>query len=65
MRLRLSSVAEVVDVIGDVDGKDVIIRDDMIDTGGSITGAAAALLRLTQRQLRTESLTSHRVYDRT
>ncbi len=38
------NVAEVVDVIGDVDGKDVIIRDDMIDTGGSITGAAAALL---------------------
>jgi ribose-phosphate pyrophosphokinase len=38
------NVAEIVDVIGDVDGKDVIIRDDMIDTGGSITGAAAALL---------------------
>lgn len=38
------NVAEIVDVIGDVEGKDVIIRDDMIDTGGSITGAAAALL---------------------
>lgn len=37
------NVSEVVDVIGEVEGKDVIIRDDMIDTGGSLSGAAAAL----------------------
>jgi ribose-phosphate pyrophosphokinase len=30
-------------VIGEVEGKNVIIRDDMIDTGGSLTGAAEAL----------------------
>lgn len=37
------NVAEVINVIGDVEGRSVIIRDDMIDTGGSLTGAAAAL----------------------
>lgn len=37
------NVSEVVNVIGDVQDKIVIIRDDMIDTGGSLTGAAAAL----------------------
>lgn len=37
------NVSEVVNVIGEVDGKNVIIRDDMIDTGGSLTGAAEAL----------------------
>ena len=37
------NVSEVVNVIGDVAGKNVIIRDDMIDTGGSLAGAAEAL----------------------
>jgi len=37
------NVSEVVNVIGDVAGKNVIIRDDMIDTGGSLIGAAEAL----------------------
>ena len=37
------NVSEVMNVIGEVDGKNVIIRDDMIDTGGSLTGAAEAL----------------------
>ena len=37
------NVSEVVNVIGDVQDKPVIIRDDMIDTGGSLAGAAAAL----------------------
>lgn len=35
--------AEVVNIIGDVDGRDVIIRDDMIDTSGTLTEAARAL----------------------
>ena len=30
-------------MIGEVEGKNVIIRDDMIDTGGSLVGAAEAL----------------------
>ncbi len=34
------NVAEVMNFIGDVDGKDVVIFDDMIDTAGTITQAA-------------------------
>jgi len=34
--------AEVVNVIGDVDGKNVVIIDDMISTGGSMKNAAVA-----------------------
>lgn len=35
--------AEVVNIIGEVKGADVIIRDDMIDTAGTLTAAAVAL----------------------
>ena len=35
--------AEVMNIIGEVKGKDVIIRDDMIDTGGTIIQAAEAM----------------------
>lgn len=35
--------SQVMHVIGDVDGKDVIILDDMIDTAGTLTSAAEAL----------------------
>jgi len=35
--------AEVVNIIGSVAGSDVIIRDDMIDTAGTLTAAAYAL----------------------
>ncbi|OHD66668.1 MAG: ribose-phosphate pyrophosphokinase [Spirochaetes bacterium RBG_13_51_14] len=37
------NVAEVQHVIGDVNGKDCILVDDMVDTGGSISKAAGAL----------------------
>jgi ribose-phosphate pyrophosphokinase len=37
------NVAEIVNVIGNVEGKKCIIFDDLIDTGGSIVGAANAL----------------------
>ncbi len=37
------NVAEVMNLIGDVSGKNVLIRDDMVDTGGSICQAAVAL----------------------
>ena len=37
------NVAEVMNVIGDVKGRNVVIVDDMIDTGGSIIKAAEAL----------------------
>lgn len=37
--------AQVMNVIGEVDGKNAIMIDDMIDTGGTITNAAHALRR--------------------
>ncbi|MFH1198441.1 MAG: ribose-phosphate pyrophosphokinase [bacterium] len=37
------NLAEVMNIIGDVEGKDVLIVDDMIDTGGTLVAAAVAL----------------------
>ncbi len=37
------NVAEVMNIIGEIKGKDVILVDDMIDTAGTITNGAAAL----------------------
>lgn len=41
-----ANVAEVVNVVGEVKGKDCIIPDDMIDTGGTMSEAVHALKRL-------------------
>ncbi len=38
------NVAEVMNIIGDIEGKTAILIDDMIDTAGTITLAAKALL---------------------
>ncbi|WP_027339788.1 ribose-phosphate diphosphokinase [Halonatronum saccharophilum] len=38
-----ANVSEVMNIIGDVKGKNVILVDDMIDTAGTITNAARAL----------------------
>jgi len=38
-----ANVAEVLNVIGDVDGKNCLIADDMIDTAGTVSEAARAL----------------------
>ena len=38
-----ANVSEVMHVIGDVNGQDCILYDDMIDTAGTITNAATAL----------------------
>lgn len=35
--------AEVMNIIGDVEGKKVVLADDMIDTAGTVAGGAAAL----------------------
>ncbi|MCX7625496.1 MAG: ribose-phosphate pyrophosphokinase [Candidatus Sumerlaeaceae bacterium] len=37
------NVAEVMNIIGDVSGKDVFLFDDIIDTAGTLVGAAEAL----------------------
>ena len=42
-RRQKANVCEVMNIIGDVSGKDVILVDDMIDTAGTLTNAAAAL----------------------
>ena len=41
-----ANVSEVMNIIGDVTDKRVIILDDMVDTGGSLCGAAKALVEL-------------------
>src|SRR2546423_11842370 len=41
-----ANVSEVVNVVGEVEGRDCILADDMIDTAGTITEAAHALRRV-------------------
>ncbi|HSR15666.1 MAG TPA: ribose-phosphate pyrophosphokinase [Gemmatimonadales bacterium] len=45
-RRTAANVAEAVNVVGEVEGKDCIIPDDMIDTAGTMTEAVYALKRL-------------------
>jgi ribose-phosphate pyrophosphokinase len=42
-RREKANVSEVMNVIGEVEGKNALLFDDMIDTAGTITHAAAAL----------------------
>jgi ribose-phosphate pyrophosphokinase len=41
-----ANVAEVVNVVGEVEARDCLVVDDMIDTAGTVTEAAHALARL-------------------
>jgi ribose-phosphate pyrophosphokinase len=50
-RRPTANVAEVVNVVGEVADKDCLIPDDMIDTGGTIAEAAAALAQLGARRI--------------
>ena len=45
-RRTTANVAEVVNVVGEVEGKDCLIPDDMIDTGGTMSEAVHALKKL-------------------
>ncbi len=45
-RRQKANQCEVMNVIGDVSGKDCIIFDDMVDTGGSLCNAAQALVEV-------------------
>jgi ribose-phosphate pyrophosphokinase len=42
-RRPTANVAEVLNVVGEVEGKDCILTDDMIDTAGTVSEAARAL----------------------
>jgi ribose-phosphate pyrophosphokinase len=45
-RRERANQSEVMNIIGDVSGKHVILFDDMVDTAGSLVGAAKALVEL-------------------
>jgi len=45
------NVAEVLNVVGDVDGHDCLIPDDMIDTAGTVTEAARVLKSMGARDI--------------
>ncbi|MEG1999763.1 MAG: ribose-phosphate pyrophosphokinase [Evtepia sp.] len=45
-RRQKANSSEVMNVIGDVAGKRVILLDDMVDTGGSLCGAAKAIVEI-------------------
>jgi ribose-phosphate pyrophosphokinase len=42
-RRERANVSEVMNIIGDVRGKDAVLIDDMIDTAGTLTQAARAI----------------------
>ncbi len=46
------NVSEIMNIIGDIEGKNCILLDDMIDTAGTITNAANALKKLGAKSVR-------------
>jgi ribose-phosphate pyrophosphokinase len=45
------NIAKVMHIVGDVDDRDVLIVDDLVDTAGTLVGAAEALLRAGARRV--------------
>jgi ribose-phosphate pyrophosphokinase len=54
------NVAEVMNIVGDVEGKVAVIIDDMIDTAGTLTKAAAAVLEHGAREV--HALATHAIF---
>jgi ribose-phosphate pyrophosphokinase len=50
-RREKANVSEVMNIIGDVRGKDAILVDDMIDTAGTLTNAARAIMEAGARSV--------------
>ena len=50
-RRPAANVAEVVNVVGEVEGRDCLLVDDMIDTAGTVSEAARALKKLGARDV--------------
>ncbi len=50
-RRPAANVAEVVNVVGDVEGRDCLLADDMIDTAGTVSESAIALKKLGARDI--------------
>jgi ribose-phosphate pyrophosphokinase len=50
-RRPTANVAEVLNVVGHVEGRDCLLPDDMIDTAGTVTAAARALKELGARDI--------------
>src|SRR3990172_4166135 len=46
-----ANIAEVVNVVGEVEGKDCLVTDDLIDTAGTVAEAAKALKRFAARNV--------------
>ncbi len=46
-----ANVAEVLNVVGEVEGRDCLVTDDMVDTAGTMTEAVLALKRLGARDI--------------
>ena len=53
------NVAEVMNIIGSVDGKTAVIIDDLIDTGGTIVKASEALIKQELRKCMPAVLTQY------
>jgi len=50
-RREKTNVSEVMNIIGDVEGRDALLLDDMIDTAGTITQGAGALKKAGARKV--------------
>lgn len=61
-RRNAPNQAEAMRVVGDVAGKDALIFDDMIDTGGTLLAASAALLNAGAKTVRATA--THGIFSR-
>jgi ribose-phosphate pyrophosphokinase len=48
---HVANQVEVLNVIGEVEGKNVLIRDDIVDTAGTLTQAAEFLIKLGAKEI--------------